>query len=417
MLAVPSWRAACTPPIYLSRVAPSSPIPPFMFKNYRRWRLSLGLLVAVALIGCGESESITTYETKRTAAPPQRVDIEKARDGLDHMLTAIVPQGKKAWFFKLVAPDDAIESLRKPFEEFVGSVKLGSDDARPSWTLPEGWEEKPGDAMRAATIEVPAGDRKLPLTISSLPLSGDLNDYVERNVTRWLDQLQQPPLPAGKAAQLARTMPIQGGEATVIELVGVMERTSGGMMPPGHPPVESTVTAGTPRTTGAGPTEPAGTAGPERPASKSPTAAQPSEFTYDTPAGWQPGPLSAMRKAAFAINDGSQQAEATVMPFPAGGPMSNPLAQAQRWAGQVELQLSEAELKSAEKPVTIDGLPGQQFELLGANGEGAKAILAAMVARDGQMWFFKMHGDRPLVEKQREAFAKFLESVKFNRGR
>jgi hypothetical protein len=75
--------------------------------------------------------------------------------------------------------------------------------------------------------------------------------------------------------------------------------------------------------------------------------------------------------------------------------------------------MSEADLKAAAREVTIDGTKGQQFELLGEAGEAPVGILAAMVQRDEQMWFFKMTGDRALVEQQREAFAKFLESVKF----
>jgi hypothetical protein len=101
-----------------------------------------------------------------------------------------------------------------------------------------------------------------------------------------------------------------------------------------------------------------------------------------------------------------------VTAFNASGGMADPIGQAERWAGQVGLKLSAADLKAVGKEVTIDGKKGQQFELLG-QGDGAKAILAAMVERDGMMWFFKMTGDRPLVEKQREAFGKFVESVHF----
>jgi hypothetical protein len=93
--------------------------------------------------------------------------------------------------------------------------------------------------------------------------------------------------------------------------------------------------------------------------------------------------------------------------------MADPLAQAQRWAGQVGLQLSQDQLKAAAKETTIDGTKGQLFELLGDAQSKPQAILAAMVERGDQVWFFKMTGDRPLVEQQRDAFAKFLESVKF----
>jgi hypothetical protein len=120
-----------------------------------------------------------------------------------------------------------------------------------------------------------------------------------------------------------------------------------------------------------------------------------------------------MRKAAFAITKNGQSAEVTVMPFPASGAMADPIAQAQRWAGQVGLVRSEDDLKAAARTVEISGEPGQQFELVGEQGDAPKAILAAMVRRGDQVWFFKMTGDRTLVENEREAFNKFLASIKF----
>ncbi len=63
---------------------------------------------------------------------------------------------------------------------------------------------------------------------------------------------------------------------------------------------------------------------------------RPTEFTYEALEGWQPGVMNMMRKAAFNVVDGDQKAEITVMPFPATGMMGDPIAQAQRWAGQVD---------------------------------------------------------------------------------
>jgi hypothetical protein len=377
-----------------------------------RWRPSIGSsLLLAALFGCQKAETITTYETARTEPPPKAVNVEEVRERLDHMLAAIVPQQDKAWFFKLVVRGDAAaKELRKPFEEFIESIQLGKGDSPPTWKLPQGWVEKPGDAMRTATIEIPYGDEKLELAVSTLPLNEEWPPFVERNVNRWMGQLQQGPLSAETVAKLGKKTPIEGGgEATVFDLVGFMKATPGMGMPAGHPPVPggmAAATANSPRPSDQ-----------TSPASKSdsalPTAAQPKEFNYEMPAGWQPGRTGGMRKAAFNVAEGGNQAEVTVMPFPASGAMADPLAQAQRWAGQVGLQLSQDQLKAAAKETTIDGTKGQLFELLGDAQSKPQAILAAMVERGDQVWFFKMTGDRPLVEQQRDAFAKFLESVKF----
>ena len=141
---------------------------------------------------------------------------------------------------------------------------------------------------------------------------------------------------------------------------------------------------------------------------------KPAEFTYAPPEGWQPGAMSAMRKAAFNVVDGDKKAEVTVMPFPATGMMGDPVAQAQRWAGQVGLTMTPDEVKAASKPANISGIEGETFELLGPADEAKPmGILAAMVKQGDQVWFFKMTGDRSLIEQQREPFNKFIESIKF----
>ena len=400
------------------------------------------LLLAAAL-GCSEKATITTYEQPATEPLRSVVDVAEVKAGTDHMLAAIVaepaadPQAGdgQAWFFKLVARGEGLDPLRKSFDDFLASVKLSGDGKPPTWTLPEGWVEKPASAMRAATIEVPYEGKTLDLAVSSLPLSSEWSDFVAINVDRWVGQLQQAPLTAEEIGKLLKEKPTADGKATFIELVGVMKPMSGmmpggGQMPAGHPPLGDA---------GAAPAEtpaelPAGTApsapsippvaggtppmamppvggGGGTPATEMPRAA---EFTYEAPEGWQPGVMSMMRKAAFNVVDGDQKAEITVMPFPATGMMGDPVAQAQRWAGQVGLTMSADEVKAVAKPATISGLEGESFELLGPEGEAKPmGILAAMATQGDQVWFFKMTGDRQLVEGQREAFNKFIESIKF----
>ncbi|MBA3480421.1 MAG: hypothetical protein H0T51_01270 [Pirellulales bacterium] len=288
--------------------------------------------------------------------------------------------------------------------------------------------QKAGGEMRAATIEIPHEGKTLELAVSTLPLSGKWEAYVTRNVNRWLGQLQQGELSEKTVNGLMKSLPFKGGEATVVELVGVMERASG-MMPAGHPPVAAGGSAKPPLRRELGAERQAGKEEAKTQAEGTPRApfagamgapvqvagefAKPAEFTYEPPAGWQPGQTSSMRKAAFVIADGDKNAEVTVMPFPANAAMSDPIAQAQRWARQAGLTMSDEDLKVAAKDVKISGATGQQFTLLGEGGEKPLGILAAMVEQGDQVWFFKMTGDRALVEKQGEAFGKFLESVKF----
>jgi hypothetical protein len=393
--------------------------------------------VVLAAAGCGEPAEIKTYETPATEPLRTMVDVEEVKAGTDHMLAAIVaekakdPAKSQVWFFKLVARGEGLDPLRKSFDEFLASVKLSGDGKPPTWTLPEGWVEKPASAMRAATIEVPYEGKTLELAVSSLPLGGEWDEFVARNVERWVDQLQQSPLTSEEIAKLVKEKPTADGKATFIELVGVMKpmsgMTSGAGMPAGHPPIgEAGAPANAPNADAPAGTEPStlpvasGTppmampplgGGAAAPATEMP---QPVEFTYTAPEGWQPGTMNSMRKAAFNVVDGDAKAEVTVMPFPATGMMADPVAQAQRWAGQVGLTMSADEVKAAAKPASVGGIDGESFELLGPESEAKPmGILAAMVKQGDQVWFFKMTGDRPLIEKQRESFNKFLESIKF----
>lgn len=413
------------------------------FSRSRRWTLGIFSLLTLTtgLSGCREAASIKTYEAPASEPLREVVDVDEVRRGTDHMLTAIVAEpGQdsaegKAWFFKLVARGEGLDELRKSFDEFLASVELPGADASPTWTLPKGWTEKPASGMRAATIEAPHDGKTVEIAVSSLPLSGDWGDFLQRNTARWLDQLQQPALSKSEISKLIKQKPTKAGKATFIELVGVMQPISGalsgaGQMPAGHPPIDGGTTDGDASTAPAGTNPPAAapvaTAPPAggRPPGLPPMAGassgplpsempKPTEFTYDAPAGWTPGPMNSMRKAAFLVSEGDQRAETTVMPFPATGMMGDPIAQAERWAGQVGLTKTTDEIKAIAKPITISGMKGESFELLGPDGEAPKAILAAMVVRDDQAWFFKMFGDRPLVESQRDAFDKFIESIKF----
>lgn len=408
-------------------------------RNVRLFRSSrtLGACCLLAALGCSEPPAITTYETPATEPLRTVVDVAEVKAGSDHMLAAIVaekasdPAQSQAWFFKLVARGEGLDPLRKTFDEFLASVKLSGDGKPPTWKLPEGWTEKPASAMRAATIEVPYEGKTLDLAVSSLPLGDEWDAFVARNVDRWVDQLQQAPLTAEEVGKLVKEKPTADGKATFIELVGVMKpmsgMTPGAGMPAGHPPIGD---AGAPAGT-APANEPAGTspaappfAGGTPPMAMPPVGGatgtpatempKPAEFAYAPPEGWQPGAMSAMRKAAFNVVDGDKKAEVTVMPFPATGMMGDPIAQAQRWAGQVGLTMTPDEVKAASKPASISGIEGESFELLGPEGDAKPmGILAAMVKQGDQVWFFKMTGDRSLIEQQREPFNKFLESIKF----
>lgn len=60
-----------------------------------------------------------------------------------------------------------------------------------TWTLPEGWTEKPAKGMRAASFDVKLGDATADAAITELVgKAGGL----EANITRWRKQVELPPM-------------------------------------------------------------------------------------------------------------------------------------------------------------------------------------------------------------------------------
>ena len=132
------------------------------------------------------------------------------------------------------------------------------------------------------------------------------------------------------------------------------------------------------------------------------------------PAGWQEKPPTQMRLASFLIVENGKQADVSVVPL--GGTGGGDIANVNRWRGQVGLQpLSDDDLQKVVEAVKIDGLTANLYDVAGNDtGEAdVQRILAAILHRNGTVWFFKVSGESALVEKQKPAFLDFLKSVQF----
>ena len=135
---------------------------------------------------------------------------------------------------------------------------------------------------------------------------------------------------------------------------------------------------------------------------------------YTVPAGWQEKPPTQMRLASFSIAENGKQADVSVVPL--GGTGGGDIANVNRWRGQVGLQpLTDDDLQKVVEAVKIDGLTANLYDVAGNDtGEAdVQRILAAILHRNGTVWFFKVSGESALVEKQKPAFLDFLKSVQF----
>jgi hypothetical protein len=366
--------------------------------------------------GCRREEQIESYSVPKAAERPAApAAASNSAEATDRMLSAILPDDDRAWFLKVTGPIATVDPLAERVNEFFASVRPAAGKSHPEWQLPEGWQEQAGSGMRAATILIPTGAKPLELSVTALPWSGAPGELLS-NVNRWRGQLQLAPTDAMGLASSTREVKAGDATMTIVDLSGRMQ--SGGMLPP----FAGGGTGGAAPAIAAPPAVADATAlPPGHPpiASEAPTAQAP--FTYKTPPGWESIPASGIRKAAFRVTDGGNEALLTVIDFPAdAGPMlSDPVANVRRWRGEVGLPtLSDTELKGTMTPIQIDGLTAQLVDATpsatdATQSQIASGTLAAMLTRGDTIWFFKLTGDRDLVAAQRENFASFLKSVRF----
>ncbi len=390
----------------------------------------LTVLVASGVwIGCRPAEEIQSYPVakevlpRKAVSPGSTAEVAPATTSAgasDRMLAAVLPEGDRAWYFKVTGPVDEVDAKLGEISAFFESIRPATGKALPDWELAADWQQQPGSGMRAATILIPVGNQPLELSVTALPWRGAPGEMLS-NINRWRGQMQLAP--TDKPGLANDTRQIKAGEAT-LTIVDLRGRLTGGMMPPfaGGTPENSTAL---PSATSTAP--PAASSSNDLPpghppvsqAQRGATTATP--FTFELPAGWEPLAASGMRKAAFRIADGGQQALLTVIDFPAdAGPMmADPVAQAKRWRGEVGLPpLTDEEIQATIEPIEIDGTEAKYVAAVpdadqADQSQADRATLAAMLTRGNSIWFFKLSGDRKLVAAQQAKFQSFLKSVKF----
>jgi uncharacterized protein YkwD len=138
---------------------------------------------------------------------------------------------------------------------------------------------------------------------------------------------------------------------------------------------------------------------------------------WTAPAGWQEGQSSAMRRATFVVKgDDGQAAEVAVSSVP--GDAGGLLANVNRWRGQIGLgPLAPDDVAAITADVDIDGmkvtLVDFQTDTTPTGKTHPQGMIVAILAHEGNSWFFQMTGDAPLVGAQKEELLQFVKSIKF----
>ena len=135
---------------------------------------------------------------------------------------------------------------------------------------------------------------------------------------------------------------------------------------------------------------------------------------WAAPEGWSAKPPSAMRRASYAVpgRAGDADMSIVVLPGEAGGDFAN----VNRWRDQIGLPplADDAALAAASMRVRTGAGEALVVDFAG-RGKGPQAkprLLAAILSRQGESWFFKMTGPDETVEGAKPPFLGLLRSLR-----
>ena len=144
-----------------------------------------------------------------------------------------------------------------------------------------------------------------------------------------------------------------------------------------------------------------------------PARGTPPNIFWIVPPGWEQLPGDAMRMASMRVDPSVPDVQLTVIPL---GPESGEvLPNINRWEKQLGLPPTPAEqLGTVTQLRVIGGERGAVADLRAMPGaEPRMRMIAAMVPHDDRVWFFKLSGPDPVIEKQVKSFNLFLDSIRF----
>ncbi|MDB5389730.1 MAG: hypothetical protein JWM11_5376 [Planctomycetaceae bacterium] len=391
------------------------------FSKFPAFPLGLLLILVVCLTGgCRPPEPIHSY------TPP---DLERNSYELDRMLVAIVPIGDSAWFFKLQGQDEPVYNQKEVFAKFLNTVRAPQTEpgekskSEPTWMTPAEWKsQRPGNEMIFRSYRIPNGnERPLKLEISMLPIpeAGVDDAFLLQNINRWCRQYGNDSITEKDVGQYSEKVELKdlmpsGGEAWIVNMSGIFSGRSGMAAPmqESDPHADVDDVQQHPATGGRGsPVEdPHAGVKLDKDSNHPPTqtpAAQSSRVKVNVPPDWKPGKASSFIRREVSLTDADNIADISLMALPAD---ANDLAtNLARWRGQVELpEVSSAEMLKGTQKITVDGASGDLVELVGTS----KTILAAMVKKGNEAWFFKLIAPNATAAKEKAKFEEFVKTTK-----
>jgi hypothetical protein len=318
-----------------------------------------------------------------------------------------------------------------PFRSDAMAGGMGGDAAsqpRPTlkWSqLPEGWKEGAGSSMRVASFTIESADGKK-AEVGVIPLPG-VTGVENQSLNMWRGELELAP--AAEPELAASGKPVQIGDsvgkiydfasetAEKGRIVGAVLQRPGSIwffkMKGAAEIVAAQKTAFTNFLSGVTFGEGTPATGAVAESSAEAESDAPGLPAWEVPAHWQKQGPKNMVLATFAVTEGAGRAEIAISSFP--GNVGGLTANVNRWRRQLGLtELAESEVGSVTSPLQVNGENATVVDLKNDKGpNGAQSTVAVIVPHAGSSWFFKITGPDAVVNKEKPAFIKFVQSVRF----
>jgi len=320
-----------------------------------------------------------------------------------------------------------------------------SGDASPrlQWKLPAGWEEAAPGEMRAASFRV-KGEGGKQADVGVFPLPGMAGTDLD-NVNRWRGQVSQSSVSAQELAKLAQPVQVAGQSAQLYEQAGpnpgsgektrilaaILRREDVAWffkmtgddalvaqqkpsfieflksvsfpapvaqteLPPSHPPIGGVGAAPAAQTASAG-------------------AASEGRPGWQVPPSWKEIPGGQFLVAKFTLSgagNGKAAVNVSMSPGTGGGLVGN----INRWRTQLGLaELSESDITKLVTTVDTDGGKVMLVDLAGTDPRTSQKsrLVGAIVPQPDRTWFYKLMGNEQVVAQEKDAFAKFVQTAKY----
>jgi hypothetical protein len=138
---------------------------------------------------------------------------------------------------------------------------------------------------------------------------------------------------------------------------------------------------------------------------------------WQVPSDWKEVSGGQFLVAKFILS-GTGNAQAAVNVSMSAGDGGGPLANINRWRGQLgAAALSESDLPSQLQSLDLPGGKANIVSMAGTDGRTGQParLVAAIVSQGNQTWFYKLMGNAEIVERQKDAFTKFVQTAKYPR--